>query len=386
MSLDHYYHLGKSGLRVSRLALGTMTFGDAGIRGISGNWGSDRAEARQIFQRYVEKGGNFIDTADSYGAGASETLLGEFVAEFGLREQLVITTKFSNSQHPGNPNAGGNGRKNIMRAVEASLRRLKTDYIDLYLLHTWDRITPVEEVVRSLDDLIRQGKIRYMGLSDVPGWYAARAQTWAETHGLAAPINLQLPYSLVERSIEPEFISLAEALGPGITAWSPLAMGLLSGKYRAASINTNDLGSGRLTQDISGGGLGLFTERNRAIVLALEKVADQIGRGMAQVALNWCVNRPGIAAAIIGARQLSQLDENLGALEFNLPPELSAQLDAASAPQIAYPYSLFADDYQAAILNTGAAVGDKPESYHRRQFLPKVTDYAFTAPKAPDRT
>ncbi|OCP22555.1 MULTISPECIES: aldo/keto reductase [unclassified Ensifer] len=379
MSMDHYYLLGRSGLRVSRLALGTMTFGNGGIRGIGGSWGSDEDAARAIFNRYLEVGGNFIDTADSYAAGVSEELIGKFVTETGIRDRVVISTKFSNSLEPGNPNAGGNGRKNLMRAVDASLRRLKTDYIDLYLLHTWDRITPAEEVMRTFDDLVRAGKIRYAGLSDVPGWYAARAQTWAEAHALTPPICLQLPYSLAERSIENEFVPLAQTLGLGITAWSPLAMGLLSGKYRAGQ-----QAAGRLSLDTSGSGLGLFTERNMCIVAALEAVAGETGRSMAQVALNWVVTQPGVGAAIVGASRIEQLDDNLAALDFSIPAELRQQLQAASAVEAVYPYSLFADEYQAGILNAGVAIGEKPRGYYSETFLPKVSDYVFSRPKSKD--
>lgn len=369
MSLDHYYLLGRSGLRVSRLALGTMTFGNAGIRGIGGSWGTDEENARAIFDQYLEMGGNFIDTADSYGAGFSEMLVGKFVKEAAIRDRVVIATKYSNNLQPGNPNAGGNGRKNMMRAVDQSLKRLKTDYIDLYMVHTWDGMTPVEEVMRSFDDLIRAGKIRYCGLSDVPSWYAARAQTWTEAHAMSQPISLQLPYSLVERSIEQEFVQLGQKLGLGITAWSPLAMGLLSGKYRAG-------GEGRLNRD-NADGLGLFTERNQRIVAALAEVSDAIGKSMAQVALNWVATQPGIGAAIIGASKLSQLEDNLGALDFTIPEELRSKLDAASAIQSTYPYSLFASDYQAGILNTGSSVGDKPAGYLRPNFMPKVDNYVF---------
>ncbi|MFJ6324696.1 MULTISPECIES: aldo/keto reductase [unclassified Rhizobium] len=379
MSLDQYYLLGRSGLRVSRLALGTMTFGDGGIRGIGGSWGADEATARAIFDRYIAAGGNFIDTANSYAAGLSESIVGTFVKEAGIRDAVVIATKFSNSLSPGNPNAGGNGRKAMMQAVDASLKRLKTDYIDLYLLHTWDRMTPAEEVMRTFDDLVRAGKIRYAGLSDVPGWYAARAQTWAEAHALTQPICLQLPYSLVERSIEHEFVPLADALGLGITAWSPLAMGLLSGKYRPGSA-----GQGRLSQDASGGGLGLFTERNARILTVLEKAAADMGRSMAQVALNWCVNRPGIAAAIIGASRLSQLDDNLAALDFTIPAEFRSALERATAIEAPYPYALFADDYQAGILNAGTTVGDKPSGYRGEVLLPKAADYVFGQSKGKD--
>lgn len=369
MTLDSYYLLGRSGLRVSRLALGTMTFGNAGIRGISGSWGTDENNARAIFHHYLDRGGNFIDTANSYGAGLSETLIGRFIEDAGLRDHVVLTTKYSNNLQPGNPNSGGNGRKNMMQAVDASLKRLKTDYIDLYMLHTWDGMTPVEEVVRTFDDLIRTGKIRYYGLSDVPAWYAARAMTWAEVHALAQPINLQLPYSLVERNIEQEFVPLGQTLGMGITAWSPLAMGLLSGKYRSG-------GQGRLSND-DANGLGLFTERNMRIVAALADVSDRMGKSMVQVALNWVATQPGIAAAIIGASKITQLDDNLSALDFTIPPELRTLLDDASAVQPAYPYSLFSSEYQAGILNTGVSVGDKPTGYCRTKFVPKIESYAF---------
>lgn len=358
MSLDHYYLLGRSGLRVSRLSLGTMTFGTDGA---NGTWGSTEEAARGIFDRYVAAGGNFIDTADLYTSGTSETMLGRFIADAGVRDRLVITTKFSNSLEPGNPNAGGNGRKNMMRAVDASLRRLRTDYIDLYLLHTWDRITPAEEVVRTFDDLVRAGKIRYAGLSDAPAWYAARAQTFAEAHALTPLINLQLPYSLVERSLEHEFVPLAQTLGMGITAWSPLAMGLLSGKYRSSE--GGGTGEGRLTLNAAGESLGLFTDRNWRVVAALEKVADEMGRSMAQVALNWAATQPGIGAVIIGATKIPQLEDNLKALDFDIPAELRALLDTAGAPMPPYPYKMFTDAYQAAWLHTGVSIGDKPYGY-----------------------
>ncbi len=375
MALDHYYTLGRSGLRVSRMALGTMTFGNAAIRGISGHWGSTDETSRAIFDHYTDAGGNFIDTANSYGAGASESLIGQFMREKGNRERLVIATKYSNSLEPGNPNAGGNSRKALMRAVDQSLHRLGTDYIDLYMVHTWDRITPAEEVVRTLDDLVRAGKIRYGGLSDVPAWYAARAQTWAETHALTPLISLQLPYSLVERNIEHEFVPLAQNLGMGITVWSPLAMGLLSGKYRVDGDQWT--GEGRLTTDTSGKGMGLFTARNLGILSALQDVAAETGRPMAQVALSWTLNRPSIAALIIGASRLAQLQDNLAALDFTLPAELAAKLDAAGALPSPHPYALFDADYQAGVLNTGTAVGDKPASYAPVQWMPKVDDFTY---------
>ncbi|MFD0592374.1 aldo/keto reductase [Catellatospora coxensis] len=240
-AVNDYYLLGRSGLRVSRLALGTMNFG---VDGFHAAYGKTESEAEPIFRRYLEGGGNFIDTADFYTAGESETILGRLIASAGVRDRVVLTSKFTNTVDPSDPNAAGNGRKHVMRAVEASLKRLGTDYLDLYLLHTWDRITPVEEVVRTFDDLVRAGKIRYAGLSDVPAWYAARAQSLAEAHALTPMINLQLPYSLVNRGIEAEYPAMAQSLGMGLTAWSPIGGGLLSGKYR----RTGDglAGDGRL--------------------------------------------------------------------------------------------------------------------------------------------
>ena len=224
MQVNEYVTLGRSGLRVSPLALGTMTFGND-------RWGSNDDESKRIFDRYLELGGNFIDTADGYADGKSEEVLARFVAERNLHDRLVIATKFTFNPQEGNPNSGGNGRKNIYRALEGSLRRLKLDYVDLYWMHVWDTITPVEEVISTLTDLIREGKIRYYGFSDVPAWYAARAYTLAERKGLERPIALQLEYSLVERNIDREHIPAALELGMGVCPWSPLASGFLSGKY-----------------------------------------------------------------------------------------------------------------------------------------------------------
>lgn len=356
MSVNHYYSLGRSGLRVSRLALGTMTFGT------DWGWGSDEQAARAIFDRYLEAGGNFFDTADGYTGGNSERMLGKFVRESGSRDRAVIATKFTfNDAAAGaaNPNGGGNQRKNVLRAVEGSLQRLGTDYIDLYLLHAWDQVTPPEEVMRTFDDLVRSGKVRHAGFSNVPAWYAARAQTLAELRGWEPAAALQLEYSLVERNIEREFTSLAQQLGMGIMVWSPLASGLLSGKYQPGKD-----GEGRLQmmKDSSNPGFQKINERNWKIVAALHEVAQQSGRSMAQVALNWTANRPGVASVIVGATKLSQLEDNLKALDFDLAPELAAKLDAAGAPEQQYPYYFFGSELQGMI-HGGASVGDKPDGY-----------------------
>ncbi|MFD0473413.1 aldo/keto reductase [Nonomuraea thailandensis] len=308
--------------------------------------------------------GNFIDTADFYTAGESETILGNLVAEAGVRDRVVLATKFTNSVDPGDPNAGGNGRKHMIRALEASLRRLRTDHVDLFLLHTWDRITPVEEVMRTFDDLTRAGKIRYAGLSDVPGWYAARAQTLAEAHALAPLVSLQLPYSLVDRAIEREHVPMGQTLGLGITAWSPLGSGFLTGKYRRSGQGVT--GEGRL----SGAG-GAWTDREWRLLATLEQVAAETGRPMAQVALNWVATRPGVASAIMGASSVGQLDANLSALDFELPAGLRARLDEASEVPAESVYRMFTPGYQSRLVNPGAKVADKPAGY-----VPAVRNWA----------
>lgn len=356
--MSSYYTLGNTGLRVSRLVLGTMTFGT------DWGWGADQSTARQLFDRYLASGGNFFDTADLYTNGNSERWLGQFVRDAGVRDRVVITTKYSFNGAAGDPNAGGNGRKHMIAAVEGSLQRLGTDYIDLYLLHCWDRITPAEEVMRTFDDLVRSGKVRHVGLSNVPAWYAARAQTIADWRGYERLSAFQLEYSLVERGIEDEFLPFGVAHGMGTMVWSPLGSGLLSGKYKPSLGGASGTGAGRLEtmKGTDNPGFQKFNERNWAIVAELERVAQAVGRSMAQVALNWVATRPGIASVIVGATKLAQLEDNLGALDFELPGELRTRLDAVSAPTARYPYTFFTPGMQA-MLTGGAVVGDKPNGY-----------------------
>jgi aryl-alcohol dehydrogenase-like predicted oxidoreductase len=356
MSLNTYYTLGRTGLRVSPLALGAMTFGT------EWGWGADEATARQLFNTYMDAGGNLIDTADLYTSGTSETWLGKFIADRKLRDRTVITTKFTYNAEPGNPNAGGNGRKNILRAVEGSLKRLGTDYIDLYLLHTWDTLTPADEVMRTMDDLVRSGKVRHIGLSDTPAWYAARAQTLAEWRGYEPLSTLQLEYSLVERNIEREFVSLGRDLGMGIMVWSPLASGLLSGKYKPSQGGANGEGRLETMKGNSNPAFQKFSDRNWNIVATLEQVAQELNRSMAQVAINWTAHRPGVASVIIGATQLSQLTDNLAALDFDIPTELTQRLEAVSRPETQFPYSFFDPEIQGMI-HGGVTVGSKPTGY-----------------------
>jgi aryl-alcohol dehydrogenase-like predicted oxidoreductase len=315
------------------------------VDGFHAAYGKSFEESEKIFRTYVESGGNFIDTADFYTAGESERILGRLIA--GDRDRLVLTSKFTNTTDPTDPNAGGNGRKHMIRALEDSLRRLGTDYLDLYLLHTWDRITPVEEVMQTFDDLVRMGKIRYAGLSDVPAWYAARAQSL----GLTPLVTLQLPYSLITRDIEPEYVPMAQTLGMGLTAWSPVGGGLLTGKYvRSGS------GSGRLD------GVAI-TDRDWQVISSLRAVADELGRPMAQVAINWAATQPAVSSVIVGASSPAQLDANLAALDFEIPPDARRRLDLASALVLPKPYTMFTPQYQSWIVSPGLGIGDKPSTY-----------------------
>jgi aryl-alcohol dehydrogenase-like predicted oxidoreductase len=355
-AMRQYFLLGQTGLRVSPLCLGTMTFGT------DWGWGSEESAARAIFDRYVAAGGNFIDTADGYTSGTSEKMLGTFIKDGGHRDQIVLATKFTFCTDPGNPNAGGNGRKNIYRALEGSLKRLQTDYIDLYWLHAWDCLTPVEEVMRTLNDLVQEGKIRYIGFSDTPAWYVARAQTMAELRGWERISALQLEYSLVERNIEREHVPVSRELGIGICPWSPLAGGLLTGKYKRGAGGGE--GDGRLEKTKGSGNpvFEKFTERNWKIVDALVAVAQELNRSPAQVALNWITRRPGVVSTIIGATKLPQLEDNLSALDFTIPEALSQKLDQASAPDTVFPYLFFTDSFRD-FLSGGAKIKQKPDWY-----------------------
>ncbi len=344
MKLNEYVTLGRSGLRVSPLCLGTMTFGT------EWGWGIEEDAARAVFSRYLERGGNFVDTADMYTNGKSEELVGKFIKDAKVRDQVVLATKFTFNAQPGNPNAGGNGRKNMYRAIEGSLRRLQTDYIDLYWMHAWDMITPVEEVVASLDMLVKAGKVRYIGFSDVPAWYVARAQTLAEQQGRERIAALQLEYSLVERNIEREHIPAAQELGIAILPWSPMAGGFLSGKYkRGGQPGTPE---GRLDLQ-KAAGTTIFerdTERNWKILDVLLDVSKKIGRPLAEVALNWVGTQPGVTSTIIGATKLAQVESNLSSLDFTIPAELRARLDkAGELDPTAQPYAFFSPALQARV-------------------------------------
>jgi aryl-alcohol dehydrogenase-like predicted oxidoreductase len=345
MSLTSFRTLGRSGLVVSPLALGTMTFGTT-------RWGSADEVSADIFNAYVDAGGNFIDTADVYAGGRSEELVGHYLAARNLRDRLVLATKFGFNAEAGNPHAGGNGRKNIHRALENSLRRLKTDYVDLYWLHVWDMVTPVEEVLQTLGDLVRAGKIRYFGFSNMPAWYTAKAATLAHAHGVPGPIAMQLAYALTERSIENEYVPLARENGLGITPWSPLAAGFLAGKYQRDQAGAS--GEGRLTGPNPFGNT-LFTDRNWRILDVLRAVAAEANRPPAQVALAWVLAQPGVTSPIVGASKLEQLHDNLASLDLPLGPEQLRVLNEASALEPSFPYGIFTPAVNRGIFG-GAAV------------------------------
>ncbi|EJM99713.1 aldo/keto reductase [Herbaspirillum sp. YR522] len=322
-SLDRYRLLGRSGLRVSPLSLGTMTFGS------DWGWGADAAEARRIFDCYVERGGNFVDTSVNYTNGASERILGGLIKD--RRDRIVLATKFTMAREPDNINSGGNHRYNMVRSVETSLRQLDTDRIDLLYVHAWDFTTRPDEIMRALDDLVRAGKVLYLGICNTPAWRVAELQTLADLRGWAPLVALQIEYSLVERTVEHELLPMAQAMGLGVLPWSPLGGGILSGKYGRADLsdeNGADVASNRRGIIASTGHLN---QRSLDIADVVGEVAQELGASRAQVAIAWTLAHPAIVSPIIGARTLAQAGDNLGALDIVLADDQRARLDAASA-------------------------------------------------------
>jgi len=326
----NYRLLGHSGLRVSEICLGTMTFGE------DWGWGASRDDSQKLYEIFREAGGNFIDTANVYTNGASESLLGEFM--HGHRESVVLATKYTNALPGTDPNAAGNHRKSMMQAVEASLRRLKTDYIDLYWMHIWDRVTPVDEVMRAFDDLVRQGKVLYIGVSDAAAWWISRANTIAELRGWTSFVGLQIEYSLLERTPERELLPMAQALGLTVTAWSPLASGLLTGKYRISEsgVQSED-GKGRMDNP----DLQQFMqdrERTSRVIAVLKEVAAKGELSPAEVALAWLRHRSQPIIPIVGARKIEQLQANLRIVDIQLPEAEVQRLDEASKIELGFPH------------------------------------------------
>jgi len=334
-----YRLLGNSGLRVSEVSLGTMTFGE------DWGWGSPKDESRKIYDTYRAAGGNFIDTANIYTNGSSENLLGEFIHDH--RQSVVLATKYTNANAGTDPNAAGNHRKSMVQALEASLRRLKTDYIDLYWLHIWDQMTPVEEIMRAFDDLVSQGKVLYIGVSDAPAWWIAQANTLADLRGWTQFVGLQIEYSLIERSVERELIPMAKAFKLGLVAWSPLAGGLLSGKYHSGGA-----GDGRYSSEMAKAFQRTGEPIDR-IVAAVKKVGQEVSRSPAQVALAWLRYRDIPVMPIVGARRLSQLEDNLASLELELTPGQVSWLDQASAIEMGFPHDFYENEMVRTIAYGG---------------------------------
>lgn len=319
--------LGRTGLRVSELCLGTMTFGE------DWGWGSSREEARQIFHAYLDAGGNFIDTANHYTNGSSERMVGELLQ--GRRAELVLATKYTLNPRPRDPNGGGNHRKNLVQSLEASLQRLGTDYVDLYWVHAWDTMTPIDEVLRALDDVVRAGKVLYVGISDTPAWVVAQANTMADLRGWSRFAGLQIPYSLIERTPERELLPMARALDIAVTSFAPLGGGALSGKYQAGQENPK---GHRLSE--GAWGRSTLTDRNLAIAAVVRETARELSQSPSQVAIAWVLAQRARAniIPILGARRVEQLRDNLGALGLALPEGALARLDDVSRIELGFPH------------------------------------------------
>jgi aryl-alcohol dehydrogenase-like predicted oxidoreductase len=337
MALNHYVTLGRSGLKVSPFCLGAMTFGQ------EWGFGTDEATAKRLMDRFIERGGNFIDTANIYTGGHSEKIIGDHIGrDAAKRDRVVIATKFSGNMHRGDPNGGGANRKSIFANCEASLRRLQTDYIDLYWLHWEDAFTPIEETIGALNALVQAGKVRYIGFSDTHAWKVARAQTIAELRGWAPLIALQIEYSLLERTVEGELIPMAQALGLGVTPWSPLRSGVLSGKYSRDNMKAESAGRADWVARNA-------NEKTFQVLDALKDVARKRETTPARVAIAWVASRPGVTSPILGVRTEAQLDDNLAAIDVTLAPEDIAALNAVTKPTLNFP--------------TGFLVGALPASY-----------------------
>jgi len=343
LSLDTYRLLGRSGLRVSPLALGTMTFGE--------EWGADEKESHRIFDAYVDQGGNFIDTAGYYADGASETLTGKFAE--AKRERLVLSTKYSLTHSVGDPNAAGNSRRNMVQTVETSLKRLRTDRIDLFFLHVWDDTTPADEILRAFDDLVTQGKILYLGLSDTPAWQMARLQTMAELRGWTQLAALQAEYNLVERTAERDLIPAAKALGIGVMPWSPLASGMLSGKYATGgSAHAGEAGGRGAMLEAA----GRIDSRGVAIADTVKGIADEMGVTSAQVAIAWTLTNPAVVSPLVGARTMRQYEDNVASLGVSLDAEQLERLDAASRTPLGFPHDFLASPFIRHGLTGGTTI------------------------------
>ena len=340
-----YKLLGNSGLRVSEICLGTMSFGE------DFGWGISEPESRQIFDAFVEAGGNFIDTANEvYNGGSSEKFLGEFIATD--RDRIVLSTKYTDSLPTKDPNRAGNQRKNMVQSLERSLKRLNTDYIDLFWLHSWDFVTPVEEIMRAFDDLVRAGKVLYIGIADAPAWIIARANTLAQLRGWTPFVATQIEYSLVERTPERELLPMAQELNIGVIAWSVLASGIL---LKEKAPNEHPLPE---AVHLHKAGFGELTNCEFAIASLVQQIAQEIGCTPAQVAINW-VRSKGIIP-ILGANKLSQLQADLACLDFQLSTEQLRELDDVSTIELGFPHDFLAITKESTFGGMFNLIGDRP--------------------------
>ncbi len=346
-ALNHYRVLGSSGLRVSPLCLGTMTFGE------EWGWGGSKDDSRKVFEAYAAAGGNFIDTANMYTGGTSEKFVGEFVD--GKRDQFVIATKFTFSMHPGDPNAGGNSRKNMLRCCEESLRRMNTDYIDLYWVHCWDHKTPIEETMRAFDDLVRQGKILHAGVSNYPAWKIAEANTLAMFRGWEKFVALQMEYSLVERTPERDMLPMLIELGLGTTPWSPLGQGVLTGKFSGSKREDGSRLAQReaASHEMSG---KYLNDKAFAVADVVMQIAKEVGRSPAQVAIAWLLHQPGVTSPIIGARRVAQLEDNIKSVEVDLSADQLKKLSNVSQIELGYPHEFMTKTFINDMLTSNTKV------------------------------
>jgi aryl-alcohol dehydrogenase-like predicted oxidoreductase len=346
MSLTSYITIGRSGLRVSPFCLGAMTFG----QDIPG-FGISVEDSEAILERYLAQGGNFIDTANAYSRGHSEKIIGDFFRKGRFqRDRAVIATKFFTNLFAGDPNGGGGGRKAIIAQCEESLRRLQTDYIDLYYLHNWDRFTPIDETMRALDDLVTAGKVRYIGISDTPAWKVAQAQVMGHFSGWNPIVALQIEYSLMERTVEGELVPMAQELGLGVLPWGPLKNGALTGKYTREN--------GVQMSGPRGAFTGGLTDRQYSIIDAVGEIAKQRGVSSSTVALAWLNSRPGVSSVLLGVSSVTQLDANIEALELTLSEEEIARLDEVSKPVLNFPAEFLSGS--PSISHAGATVNGVP--------------------------
>jgi aryl-alcohol dehydrogenase-like predicted oxidoreductase len=346
-------------MRVSPIALGTMTFGT------DWGWGADEAQARRIFDLYVDRGGNFIDTAVNYTGGTSERILGGLLK--GQRDRIVLATKFTMARDPGDPNSGGNHRMNLIRSVETSLRQLDTDRIELLYLHGWDFTTSPDEVMRALDDLVRSGKVLYVGICNTPAWQIARMQTIADLRGWVPLVALQIEYSLLERTVEHELIPMASEMGLGVLPWSPLGGGVLTGKYGPLDLSQASEAAVSTSRKGVIASSGHMTERALAIAETVVLVAREAGASPSQVAIAWTLANPAIVAPVMGARTLEQAIDNLGALDLTLTADQLSRLDAASAPPPTFPDRFMSRPMLQRLMFGGAKV------YRRQPILSRAT-------------